>query len=188
LSPSGDAADKGTPGKLQPGYLILGEVLRPHGVRGELRLRVLTDYPERIAQLQHVFVGKATNDTQAEQYRVLGSRLHQQYVLLTLYGINDRDDADRLRGRFVMVDRENAVPLEEGEHWLHELLGLKILDESGAVLGELAEILETGANDVYVVIDENKREILLPAHAETILEMNVDGGYIRMAIPDGLLD
>src|SRR5215213_9192954 len=93
-----------------PKYLLLGEILRPHGVRGELRLRILTDHPERITELEQVFLGDDTNDDNVTIYHVQHMRMQNEYGLLKLKGIDDRDEADTLRGLFVMVDLENAVP------------------------------------------------------------------------------
>jgi 16S rRNA processing protein RimM len=169
-----------------PEYLVIGEVLRPHGVLGELRIRILTDYPERIAQLQTVYLGTGP-DAPVKPYPVEGMRLHLEYGLLKLRGINARLKADRLRGLFVMVDIEHAVPLEEGEFYLYELLGLEVRTVEGETLGTIREVIETGANDVYVVKGSRYGEVLIPATEETIVQSDIPGGMITVRLPDGLL-
>jgi 16S rRNA processing protein RimM len=170
-----------------PKYLLLGEILRPHGIRGELRVRILTDYPERINNLEQVYVGKSPNTTTATAYFVQHMRMHQDYGLLKLKSIDDRDAADKLRQLFVMIDLDNAIPLDEGEHYLFELVGLKIQTEDGEYFGELTEVLETGANDVYIIASPKYGEVLLPVIEDVVLNTDVDAGVITVKIPDGLL-
>lgn len=170
-----------------PRYLMLGRILRPHGVRGELRMRVMTDYPERIAQLKHVFLGKDIDDAKAKPYAVKGARMHQKYALLRLEDIYDRNTADRLRDLFVMVRLEDAVPLEEDEFYVFELIGLRVETEDGYTLGTIKDIMETGANDVYVITSPDYGEVLFPAIEDTIIDHDIDNGVVRVVIPDGLL-
>ncbi|MBE2266947.1 MAG: 16S rRNA processing protein RimM, partial [Anaerolinea sp.] len=94
---------------------------------------------------------------------------------------------DRLRNLLVMVALENAVPLEEGEFYLYELIGLNVQTESGEALGTLTEVLETGANDVYVVNSPRYGEVLIPVLPETILETNIAAKRMTVRLPDGLL-
>lgn len=170
----------------RPDYLVLGQVLRPHGVRGELRIRILTDTPEHIARLKVVYLGLGPEDP-VKPYPIESMRPHLDYGLLKLHGINTREKADRLRNLYIMVDIENAAPLEEGEFYLFELIGLEVRQEEGDPLGKITEIIETGANDVYVVDSPQYGEVLIPATEHTILETNIAGGYILVRLPEGLL-
>lgn len=171
----------------RPKYLLLGEILRPHGIRGEVRMRVLTDYPERIGELETVYLGRHENDPDPKPYTVDSMRMHQQYVLLKLNGIEDRTIAERLRQLIVMVDIQHAVPLEEGEFYLFELIGLTVKTEDGETLGELVEVLETGANDVYIVASPEYGEVLLPAIESTIIKTDVANNEMIVRIPEGLI-
>ncbi|MBZ0299642.1 MAG: ribosome maturation factor RimM [Anaerolineae bacterium] len=171
----------------RPRYLLLGEILRPHGVRGELRMRILTDYPERIAKLENVYIGESASTDSPVPYVVQHMRRHQDYGLLKLKGIDDRDQADRLRELKVMVAIEEAVPLEEGEFYLFELIGLEVRTTEGEILGRLTEVLETGANDVYIVESARYGELLIPVTDETILKTDIDQGFVLVRLPDGLL-
>ena len=171
----------------RPQHLVIGEVLRPHGVQGELRIRLLTDYPERIAQLKVVYLGTSVDAPNLKPYPVAGMRLHLEYGLLSLHGINSRAKADRLRNLLIMVDIENAVPLEDGEFYLFELIGLEVRTEAGESLGTISEVIETGANDVYVVDSPRYREVLIPATDETILRTDIAGRVVVVRLPEGLL-
>lgn len=172
----------------KPPFLLVGEVLRPHGVRGELRLRILTDYPERIGKLKTVYLGQPEKPERARPYRVEGMRMNGEYGLLKLHDIDDRDAGDRLREQYVMVSAEDAVPLDEGEFYLYELIGLNVQMETGEALGTLIEVLETGgANDVYLVRGDRYGEVLIPVLNETILKTDVDAGIITVRLPEGLL-
>jgi 16S rRNA processing protein RimM len=171
----------------KPDYLLLGEILRPHGIRGELRLKILTDYPERVARMKTVYVGSDANQADATPYSVESARLHKQFLLLTLTEIQDRSEAEMLRGQFVMVDIDNAVPLEDDEIYLYQLIGLTVKTESGEELGEIKDVIETGANDVYVISSNKYGEVLIPAHDETIIEIDTDAEIVTVKLPDGLL-
>lgn len=171
----------------RPAYLLLGEVLRPHGIRGELRIRLLTDYPERINDLEVVYLGEDVDDRAAVPYHVEHLRLHQGFGLLQLHEIRDRNLAERMRQLYVMVAIDDAVPLEEGEFYLYELIGLEVRTDEGEVLGTLVEVIETGANDVYVVEGDRYGEILIPVLDSTILRTDIEQGTVIVRLPEGLL-
>lgn len=173
--------------RAEPKYLLLGEVLRPHGVRGELRLRILTDYPERIGQLKTVYLGVDADDPKPKPYHVEAMRMNREYGLLKLREISDRDQADRLRQLFVMVPLADAVPLDEGEFYLYQLIGLTVKLEDGDTLGTLTDVIETGANDVYVIDSPQYGEVLIPAIDDTILKTDVGAGELIVRLPEGLL-
>lgn len=170
-------------------YLIIGEILRPHGIKGELRVRIMTDYPERLIakEVKTIYLGTGVSDKRAKAFTVKSARLHKDYLLITLKEINSRNDADTLRGLYAMVDFDNAVPLYEDEYYVHEIIGLKVVTTEGIELGTLHSVVETGANDVYVVRGGEQGELLLPAHDETIVEINFDTETITMNLPEGLL-
>ena len=177
----------GTSQSLHPRYLLLGEILRPHGVRGELRMRVLTDYPERIVELDTVYIGENAEDEDPAAYQAEGMRMHKGYGLLKLKGIDDRTQAERLRQLFVMVSLEQAVPLEEDEIYLFQLIGLEVYTEAGDWIGSINEVLETGANDVYILHHPDHGEILIPITEETHIKTDLEAGTVVVRLPEGLL-
>lgn len=176
-----------SPRKENPDYLLIGEVLRPHGVRGELRTKILTDYPERISKLETIFLGKSIDSSKKKPYKINFMRMHKGYGLISLDGINSRDEAERLRGLFVMINIDDAIPLDDDEIYLYQLIGLTVKTQSGHNLGTISEVLETGANDVYIINGSIYGEVLIPVTEETIIETNVDDGFILVSPPEGLL-
>jgi len=169
-----------------PPFLLLGRVLRPHGVRGELRLEIMTAYPERIVEGGRVFLGADPQDPgAAEERRVAHARRHQQFLILELEGITDRDEADAYREQYVMIPLEDAVPLEEGEFYLFQVLGIDVFTDEGEFLGRVSDVIETGANDVYVVHGPSG-EILLPDIEECILKVDIPANRMTVHLMEGL--
>jgi len=168
-------------------FLLLGRVLRPHGIRGELRLEVLTAYPERIVEGKRLYIGPdPQNPDAATVYTVTKSRKHQHFLILQLDEISDRNAAELMRDLYVMVPPEEAVPLEEGEFYLYQLIGLTVHTDEDELLGKLTEVIETGANDVYIV-QGPRGEVLLPAIDECILDIDFDNQTVTVHLLDGLL-
>lgn len=180
-------AQPGSDQRPEPRYLLLGEILRPHGIRGELRMRVLTDYPERINDMESVYLGQSPDTDSARQYSVEHLRMHKEYGLLKLKGVDTRESADLLRQLFVMVTLDEAVPLEEGEFYLYQLIGVQVVTQDGQHLGTIREVLETGANDVYILDSPQYGELLIPVTAETIITTDIEAGVITVSLPEGLL-
>lgn len=170
-----------------PQYLLIGEILRPHGVIGEVRMRVLTHYPERLPQLKTVFLAPAPDSPKVSAYTIERMRMHQGYALFKFEGINDRDQADRLRQLVVMVAIGDAIPLDEGEAYLYQVIGLTVQTEAGETLGKVTDVLETGANDVYIVDSPKYGEVLIPATEETIRSTDVKNSLMIVSLPEGLL-
>jgi len=171
----------------QPRFLLLGEILRPHGVKGELKIRVLTDYPERISELETVYLSDSPDDENAPGYRVEHLRRQNEYGLLKLREVKTREQAEALRELYVMVALEDAVPLEEGEYFIYQLIGLSVQTVEGYDLGTLTDVLETGANAVYVVDSPTYGEILIPVIAQTIVQTNLEARTVIVRLPEGTL-
>ncbi len=147
----------------------------------------MTDYPERIGELETVYLARDVAGTATRAFRVQKVRRHQNYALLTLEGITNRDHVEPLRGLFVLVSLEDAVPLEDDEMYLFQLIGMTVQTEDGRVLGQLTDVLETGANDVYVVQSAEYGELLIPVLDETILRTDTDTNIVTVRLLDGLL-
>jgi 16S rRNA processing protein RimM len=169
-----------------PKYLTLGKISRPHGVRGEVRMRIITDYPEQLHDLKTVYIGMSPDDKDIYPIDLQKVRFHQDYALLTFKGITNRDQVDKFRKKAVMIDIDNAIQLEDGEYYLFQLIGLKVVVDEQEI-GFVKEVIETGANDVYVVKGDQYGEILVPAHEETIIKIDFDTETITMSLPEGLL-
>lgn len=174
-------------GQAEPKFLLIGEILRPHGVHGELKVRLLTAYPERIPSLPAIYAGAGVGASNPRPLHVETMRMHQGFALIRFHEASDRTKAERLRGQYLMVRIEDAVPLEAGEFYLYQVVGLAVRTEDGGELGSVAEVLETGANDVYVVNGGPYGEILIPVTPDTILQTDIEGRQIIVRLPDGLL-
>ncbi|MGC8838355.1 MAG: ribosome maturation factor RimM [Anaerolineae bacterium] len=166
----------------KPQYLAIAQIVAPHGIRGEVRATILTDFPERFALLKVVYLGE-----EARPVRLEGYRFHRGQVLLKLAGYDTRTEAEELRQVLVQVPVDEAMPLPEGTYYVHEILGLEAWTESGEFLGEVVEVLETGANDVYVLQGGPLGEILIPALESVVLEVDLEGGRMLVRLPPGLL-
>ena len=167
----------------EPRFVAIGRIVQPHGVRGEVSVEVLTDFPERFDTIEVVYLGSAS---EAEAHQVKTSRWHQDRVLLSFEGYEDRTAAEELRGLLVQVPIEETMPLPEGEYYVHDLIGLDVLTTEGEVLGRVDDILFTGANEVYVVVGP-RGQILLPAIADVVERVDLSAGQIVVKLMDGLV-
>jgi 16S rRNA processing protein RimM len=174
-------------------FLAVGKLGRPHGVKGELRMTVLTDFPERLKEGVRVFVGENHLPLHIRSCRPFRSSSTQDVLLIAFQDYDDYDKAAALRNAMVFVRADDRPPLPQGEYYHHQLIGLKVMteqtpDAGWETLGTLTEILSTGANDVYVVRHESGREILIPAIEDTILDINLELGEMRVHLLPGLLE
>jgi 16S rRNA processing protein RimM len=165
----------------EPRYLVIGKIVAPWGVRGEVKVAIETDFPERFEQLKRVYLGE-----KATAFVLEGSRLHKRDALLKLGGCDDRDAAEKLRGQLVQIPIEEAMPLGEDEYYVYQIVGLDVWTTEGEHLGRVSEVLFTGANDVYVVQGE-KGEILIPAIEDVVLEVDIAGGRLTVELMKGLV-
>ena len=170
----------------EPSYIVVGQVLRPHGVRGELRIEIITDYPERLWEHEHFYLARPDTPDTVARYRIEGLRSHKNILLLKLEGCDERTAAERLRGMLVQIPFEKAIPLEEGEYYYFQLIGVSVETESGEWLGRVAEVLDTGANDVYIVHGP-RGEMLLPAIENVVLELDLEAGQMIVHLLPGML-
>lgn len=166
----------------EPSFLVIGQITKPHGVIGEVRVIPHTDLPERFTWLETVFIGK----TNPQPVPVESARLHNNLVLLKLAGYDDRDAVEALRGAWLLVPESEAIPLAEGEYFLFQLMGMEVLTDSGEPLGRLVEIIETGANNVFRV-SGSRGDVLLPDIDEVILDIDLDNGRMTVHLLPGLL-
>lgn len=164
-------------------YLAIGFLRRPHGVTGEMIMDLHTDFPERIKKGRKVYIGEKRETAALESVRA-----HGRGLLVRLRGYDTPESAGRFRNQWVYVKAEELPPLPEGQYYQYELIGLNVVNEDGAPLGKLTEILETGANDVYIVQNEAGKEILLPAIPSVILKVDMDARTMTVHLLEGLAD
>ncbi len=170
-------------GSSEPRFVAIGQIVRSHGVRGEVAVEVWTDFPERFAPLSTVYLGDAVT---AERRQISSVRWHKDRVLLTFRGCADRTCADRLRGLLVQIPVEEAMPLPEGEYYPHQLVGLSVISLDGEDLGRIVEVLFTKANEIYVVKGP-RGELWLPAVADVVERINLEERRVVVRLLPGLI-
>ena len=169
-------------------YFKIGAIVNVHGLRGEIKVLPTTDDPSRFELLEEVEV---FFDADAKSKHHLESvKPHKALLILKLKGIDDRNAAEALKGGVIRVPRSQAIPLEDDEYFQKDLLDMQVVTDSGEKLGILAQIIETGANDVYVVrFDDNGgKDILIPAIKQCILSVSVSEKKMTVRLMEGLRD
>lgn len=163
------------------GYLVVGRIGGPHGVRGEVRFKILTDFPERLVPGKQVYLGE-----EHERWTIAGLRGSGEKSILQLSGVTDIVQAGYLRNQFVYVHISEVPDLPEGEMYTHNLIGLEVRTEAGEPLGSIREILHTGANDVLLLVNDAGEERLLPAIDDVLLEIDLEGKTAVVRLLPGL--
>ena len=164
------------------GWIIIGRVKAPHGVRGEFRVEILTDFPERFQGLKRLYVGEthAAHDIEKARFTPKGA-------LLKLSGIDSREAAASYSHSYIALPEAELPPLPTGAFHHHQIKGLEVCTEDGRNLGTVMEILTTGGNDVYIVRGELHGEVLLPAIADVIRAIDLEAQRITVHLIPGLL-
>jgi len=163
-------------------FLRVGVFAGTHGIKGEIRVFPTTDDANRFFSLKKVIIDTGRLRIPAEVEKV---RLQQKFVIVKFRGLDSINDIEKYKGADLLVAREDAVPLEEGEFYQADVIGLSAVEEDGHVLGPVTEILETGANDV-LIIDRDGRELLLPIIPACVLSVDPAAGIVKVRIPEGL--
>jgi 16S rRNA processing protein RimM len=182
IIPNSKKIDQGSAdSSVEPSFLVIGQILKPHSVRGDVRVKPLTDLPERFTWLETVYIG----EDDLRPVAVEAARFHGEFVLLKLAGYDSREAVQELRGQFLLVPQSEAIPLEEGEYYLYQLEGLQVFTDEGEDLGELVQVMETGANNVFVVRGDSG-ELLLPDTDEVVVEIDFENGRMTVHLLAGL--
>lgn len=157
-------------------YIVVAQVLKPQGIRGELKLKSLTDDPDRFTDLKYVFVME--NGQYLKRMFSL-VRIQDDFVYANLEGCFDRNAAEVLRNQYLYVDRKNAVQLPENRWFIVDLIGCSVYDEKGEIIGKLTDVIKTGANDVYV-IEGDSIQWMLPVVEDALIDVDVENGVIHV--------
>ena len=163
----------------------VGIISSTHGVRGEVKVFPTTDDMKRFKKLKEVLLdtGKETLTLEIE-----GVKFFKQFVILKFKGYDNIDDIVKYRGKSLFVPRENAVKLQKDEYFIADLIGLKVVNEDGSFTGVLKDVMETGANDVYIVESQDGKEVLIPAIKDCIFQVDFEKEQVLVHLLDGLLD
>jgi 16S rRNA processing protein RimM len=165
-------------------FLQVGVIANTHGIRGEVKVFPTTDDPTRFKKLKQVFLdtGKGYLEMEIEQVKFF-----KQFVILKFKGYDDINEIEKFKKKSLLVDRAHAVKCKKDEYFIADLIGLSVYTEDGSHLGTLVDVLQTGANDVYTVEMEDKREVLIPAIGECILDVDLDERKMQVHLLKGLL-
>lgn len=165
--------------------LQIGVITSTHGIRGEVKVFPTTDDNKRFKKLKDCFI-----EFRGEMLPVKanGCKFFKNMVILKFEGIDNINDVEKYKQCKLYVDRAHAVKLEKDEYFIADLIGISVYREDGSLLGELSEVIQTGANDVYVVTGEDGKELLLPAIAECVLEVKIDEKKMTVHVMKGLED
>ena len=167
-------------------YLRVGVITTTHGVHGEMKVYPTTDDPSRFKKLKKV---TASTSKSREEWEIEQVRFFKQFVILKVKGIDDMDHAALYRNADLLVAREEAVPCQENEYYIADIIGLTVVTEDGTRFGEVVDVLATGANDCYEVKrDGEKNTVLLPASLSCVRKVDLLNRVMTVVIPDGLLD
>ena len=165
--------------------LRVGVVSSTHGIRGEVKVFPTTDDPSRFKQLKKVILDMKREQIELE---IEGVKFFKNMVILKFKGYDNINDIQHFLKNDLLIKREDAAPLKKGEYFICDLIGLKVVTDEDEELGTLIDILQTGANDVYVVKAKNNKEVLIPSIPQCILDRNLENGIIKVHLLEGLLD
>jgi 16S rRNA processing protein RimM len=155
--------------------MLIGRIVGPFGVRGELKVQLETDFPQRFRGLKRVYVG-----ADRRPVSVLSARLHKSQALLKLQDIDTPEEVRTFIGQDILVPRAEAVDLPPGHFWLSDLLGATVYDDEDSCVGRITDVIRTGSNDVWVV-NEGRDAILVPATKDAVVKLDIAGGVIVVA-------
>jgi len=162
----------------------VGKVIRPHGLRGLLRVRSFARSEDSFLDAGTVFLGSVSGEV--HEYTVSSVKPHKNILLMELEGLNSSDEAEGYRGADILI-RQEAIAGEDDTYFWHELLGLKVYLDTGEYLGGIFRIIPTGSNDIYVV-KEGSKEFCIPAIHEVVKEIDLENGTMIISPMEGLLD
>ena len=169
------------------GYLVVGRILGAHGLRGEVKVESYTDFDSRFTPGQQLLLGEELFLTE-----IAASRPHKGIFLLSFAEITDRAAAQSLHNQWLYIPEEAAMKLDEDSFWVHEIIGLSVQTETHNRLGEVVDVLFTGANEVYVIRPargvNRDRELLIPALADVIRAVDLEAGVVTVRLLPGMLE
>ena len=164
-------------------FLQVGVISSTHGIRGEVKVFPTTDDPMRFKKLKKVFLDTGRERLELEVQSV---RFFKQFAIVKFKGIDNINDIERYKGKGLFVPREDAVPLGEDEYYIADLIGMEVFTEDGH-FGVVKDVIETGANEVYIIESDEHGEVLIPAIRQCVLDVNVEEKKMKIRLMDGLI-
>ena len=164
--------------------LQVGVISSTHGVRGEVKVFPTTDDVKRFKKLKNVILDTGREHMPLEVESV---KFFKQFAILKFKGIDNLNDIEKYQGKSLLVDRENAVKLRKDEYFIADMIGLIVFTDDGDEFGKLKDVLETGANDVYIIDSLKHGEVLVPAIKQCILDVDIENGKMVIHLMEGLV-
>lgn len=165
--------------------LRVGVIASTHGVRGEVKVFPTTDHANRFKKIKQVILDTGKEELELEIESV---KFFKQFAILKFKGFDNINDIEKYKGKELYVARKNAQRLGHNEYFIADLLGMGVMEDTGRRLGILKDVIETGANDVYVVEMEDRKQLLIPAIKQCILKVDVEAGQMEVHLLEGLLE
>lgn len=157
--------------------LIIGKIGKPHGIKGELRVYPLTDFPERFEKLRTAYIDNTAFD-------ITSTRYSNDFVILKIKDFNNREQAATVTGKLLKINRADAAPLAKGEYYSFDIIGLIVYDENDICLGKIIDIIKTGSNDVYIIEEaETAKHILIPALKKVVTNIDLTNKRMDIIMP-----
>ena len=165
-------------------YLEIGQIVNTFGIKGMVKIKPFTDDINRFDKLKKIYI---KNKDGKKEYQIQEVKYHKNMVLMKLEGIDTVEQADLLRQSYLLVNRDDEEPLEEGVYYIVDLIGLEVYTDEGVLLGNVDDIFNTGSNDIYVVKDGKGKQILLPGIPEVLKNVDLENGKITVHLIPGLV-
>ncbi len=169
--------------------IVIGKVIGTHGIKGTLKILPLTDFPERFWKMESLSLYDE-NENKRFSGRIWNVKRHSsgKFILIDLENVFDELTANQLVGLYIMISPEERVELKEGEYWIDDIIGLKVLDEESRELGTITDVIKAGYHDVYVVKTKDGKQKFIPAVKEFIKKIDIENGFIVVSLMEGLWD
>ena len=165
-------------------FLQVGVISSTHGVRGEVKVFPTTDDAQRFKKLKKVILDTGREHMPLE---VEGVKFFKQFAILKFKGIDNINDIEKYKGRSLLVDRDNAVKLKKDEYFIADMIGISVFTDDGEEFGVMKDVLETGANDVYIIESPKHGEVLVPAIKQCILDVDIENSKMVIHLMEGLV-
>ena len=165
-------------------YFQVGVITSTHGVHGEVKVFPTTDDPKRFKKLKKVLLQGKRNQLELE---ITGVKFFKQFVILKFKGFDNMDDVAPYKNCPLLITRDQAVPLSEDEYFIADMIGLDVIQDNGSHFGILRDVMETGANDVYIIDTDDHGEVLIPAIKECVLSVDVREKRMVIHLMEGLI-
>lgn len=162
-------------------YLEIGKIVNTRGLKGEVKVVPWADYPEIFEEINFVY------DKSENRYLIENVKYQKENVILKLEGIDSVECAQKLKNSILYVRKDTLPDLDSDTFFVADLIGLDVFDENDAFLGKISDVITAGGADVYIIKNDGAKDLLLPALKEVVNEINLDEGFVKVTVPDGLL-